>query len=473
MSTTRTVALSVLASGLLALATPLNAQSVEQDPGNGQPTEPVMIVNGEVFPTWASYTGSEVFQSDGLRCQKPSRDFGSFIPPLAAATAGDCGYFSTNPTSEYAPSFVYNIPVVVHVIQRTSGTGFISASKVQSQIDILNEDFRAMAGTPGAPGTDAMIQFHLATEDPSGNPTNGITYSSNNTWYNDGGSYWNSLAWDTNRYMNVYTNSASGALGYVPDLPQGGIVGQASDRVVVLWSAFGDNAPIGPPFDKGRTLTHEVGHYLGLEHTFSGGCGSASACYSTGDLICDTPREQNPTSGCPGNKTSCSSSDPIHNYMDYSDDTCMWEFSPEQVRRMRCTLQFFRSDLDDPVVGTWDDLGGGTVGSNGTPTISGTGDLTSGSPVTVALTNAPGGAAMLAWIAFSSVPVSALGGTLYATPYTTQLIFLANGAGAFQANTNWPVGLPPATEVWFQFLVQDPSVTDGLTLSNGLKATTP
>ena len=106
----------------------------------------------------------------------------------------------------------------------------VSLAQVQSQIDVLNEDFLALAGSNGADGTDIQIQFYLAEVDPNGNATNGVTYSNNTSWYNDSGSYWNSLAWDTNRYLNIYTNSAGGFLGYVPDLPQGGIAGSNSAR---------------------------------------------------------------------------------------------------------------------------------------------------------------------------------------------------------------------------------------------------
>lgn len=150
--------------------------------------------------------------------------------------------------------------------------------------------------------------------------------------------------------MNIYTNTASGALGYVPDLPQGGIAGSNADRVVVLWSAFGRDAAIGAPLNQGRTATHELGHYLGLEHTFNGGCAAASSCNSNGDLICDTNPEAEPTYGCSDSR-SCGSPDPIRNYMDYTDDTCMNHFSPEQVRRMRCSLEHYRSDLFEAVDG--------------------------------------------------------------------------------------------------------------------------
>jgi hypothetical protein len=288
------------------------------------------------------------------RCGTENRQMREILTgPWLVAAPSDCSSSATNPTSDYDPSVLYRIPVVVHIIMDDSCTvGAISDELVQSQINILNEDFLALATTNGANGTDFQAFFYLATADVNGSRTTGITRSCNSSWYDDLGAYYDNLAWDPHRFLNIYTNSAGGFLGYVPFLPadnNGAFVGRASDRVVVLWSAFGRNAPGGPPYDQGRTLTHEVGHYLGLEHTFApmNQCTSATAeaCYGDGDLICDTAVEQAPNWGCPVGTESCGSLDPISNYMDYTADLCMEQFTLEQTRRGRCTLQHFRPNV--------------------------------------------------------------------------------------------------------------------------------
>ena len=302
-----------------------------------------IVIDGHTYESWNAVANSGYYHQNGTKCGVDNMMLQAF-DQVATAGGADCSFSRTNVLPEYDPSVEkYRTPVVVHIIQRTNGTGAISDARVHSQIDILNEDFLAIAGTNGAPGTDSQIEFYLAEIDPNGNPTTGITRSTNNTWFNDSGAYYNTLAWDTNRYLNIYTNSASGALGYVPDLPQGGIAGSNSDRIVVLYSAFGLN-PSFSPFHLGRTATHEVGHYLGLLHTFSGGCAGGN-CYRRGDLICDTNDESSPTFGCPGSRTSCSSQAPIDNYMDYSDDRCMEKFTPDQSNRMRCSLINYRPNL--------------------------------------------------------------------------------------------------------------------------------
>jgi hypothetical protein len=281
-----------------------------------------------------------------VRCGTPER---VGLPPATQFAPADCGYWTNSPEPEYEPGAgcILDVQVVFHVIQNNSGDGFLSASKIQDQIDILNEDFQAIAGTPGAPGTNGKIRFHLATTDPGGNPTTGITYTTNNSWFQDSGNFWDPLAWDTNRYMNVYTLEPPCCYGYVSGFAsQGGLVGQADDYIVLWWEAVGRDATSGWPGNMGRTGTHEVGHYVGLYHTFDAGCGSASDCYrGNGDLICDTNPQSSPTYGCPSSESSCGSPDPFHNYMDYTDDVCLWEFTPEQMNRARCTLINWRPDV--------------------------------------------------------------------------------------------------------------------------------
>ncbi len=128
--------------------------------------------------------------------------------------------------------------------------------------------------------------------------------------------------------------------------------------------------------------------------------------------------------------------------------------------------------LGEPM-GQWTDLGGGSVGVAGQPTLTGSGPLSGGSTASVSLTDAPSGAALLAWISFAPTPFAALGGTVHAFPFASQLFVFADAAGEFDASTTWPAGVPVDTEVSFQFIVQDASVPDGLTLSNGVLATTP
>lgn len=269
-----------------------------------------------------------------IRCSAPGKDPNFLDPDIQA----DCAYSSNNPAAMYSPTGgqLLTVPVWFHVIRKSDGTGNVPLTQLQNQIAILNEDFRAISGTPGAGGVDTRIQFVLA----------GYDYTTSNSWYADKGTYFNTLAKDTRFYCNVYTNSAGGNLGYVSGFPaQGNLVGSRSDRIVVLWSTVGRNAPYGAPYNQGRTLTHEMGHYLGLYHTFQGGCTNTN-CNANGDLICDTPPEASPFYGC-GSRDSCSSAgtDPTTNYMDYSQDACMNNFTEAQARRMRCTLTSWRTQL--------------------------------------------------------------------------------------------------------------------------------
>jgi hypothetical protein len=379
VSKLRTVSLLTTLAVIVGLLPDTVAQQIEKSPALGR-VQVMQLDDGAILATdgvdsWVfenlnQYVLSDFFVDHGLRCGASS-PLGP-MPPGYASTA-DCSSSFTNPASQYAPAggATYQIPVVVHVITHKNGSGFISDAMVESQIDILNEDFSALPGSNGAPGTDTNVEFFLATTDPSGNPTNGITRHENNKWFNDQQAYYNAIGWDTTRYLNIYTNLAGGNLGYAYVPSGGGVVGQNWDGVRILWSSFGANAPIGPPYNLGRTTTHEVGHYLGLYHTFDGGCVSTSGCNGNGDLICDTNPEASPN-GFPCDRVTCGSSDPTHNYLDYSDDICMYEFTEEQTRRMRCTLENFRVDL--PFSGTVNAAPSVSISapSNGTSVVDGT-----------------------------------------------------------------------------------------------------
>jgi PKD repeat protein len=300
------------------------------------------------FPSVTAFQQSEDFIVHGRRCASEDRK-------LLRAAPSDCSLSSTSIKPEYQPDAVFTIPVVWHVIKKTDGTGDISQALIHSQMDILNEDFQALPGTPGANGTAGKIRFVLATTDPNGQPTTGINYITNNSYFTDPGSglspMKNALHWDTSRYFNIYTNDANGALGYATFPAES--AGDAEDGVVLLYTSVGRNAPQGGVYNQGRTATHEVGHYLGLFHTFQGGCGTASSPYSTGDLIKDTVAHSGPDFDCTAGASSCGGGQkPINNYMNYTNDTCMTRFSVEQANRMRCSIINYRSELVSADSGT-------------------------------------------------------------------------------------------------------------------------
>ena len=291
-----------------------------------------------VFNTWSDYHSSEFFEVNNMRCI--ARDVPGAVLPESVA---DCSNSNTNPSNTYAPSGeTYVIPVVFHIFIANNGNGNIADQRVIEQVQILNDDFASL--------TNSNIQFVLAP--------GGINRYTSNSWYNDKGNY-TSVRWDTTQYLNIYSNTAGGSLGYAYLPSGGGVAGTDFDGVRLFWRTVGYTNY--SPYNLGRTGTHEVGHYLGLYHTFQGGCGSSN-CYGSGDLICDTNPEGGPNySACqPSQAISCGSQDPVRNYMDYSEDACMDNFTQEQARRMRCTLMNFRPTLSDGG-------GGGGGGGGGTP----------------------------------------------------------------------------------------------------------
>ena len=230
---------------------------------------------------------------------------------------------------------VISIPVVVHVVYKSSSQN-ISDTQIQSQIDVLNEDFRRLnadATNNWSQAADSEIEFCLASVDPNGNATTGITrkYSSTSLWStNDAVKYSSSggvNAWPTSDYLNIWVAPLSGGtLGYA-QFPGSG--SSATDGVVITTTAFGRGGSAQSPFNLGRTCTHEVGHWLNLRHIWGdGGC-------SVDDYVSDTPTSDAANYGCASGHVSCNSTDMVENYMDYSDDVCMNLYTQGQKIRMR------------------------------------------------------------------------------------------------------------------------------------------
>jgi hypothetical protein len=226
-------------------------------------------------------------------------------------------------------SFSATVPVYFHVV--TDGDlGNLSAKQIGTQITVLNRTF---AGREG--GVASGFTFELA----------GITRTDDAVWYasrSAGAEHElkKALKQGGDNALNVYSTSGGAYLGwaYLPEITD---TAQAYlDGVVIDWRTLpGVSDAYEGAFDRGETLTHEAGHWLNLEHTFYGGCNR------TGDFVDDTPAQKTPSSGCPIGKDTCPApgTDPIHNYMDYSFDTCYTEFTAGQAQRMHDSWLLYRA----------------------------------------------------------------------------------------------------------------------------------
>lgn len=234
---------------------------------------------------------------------------------------------STTPSREapvlaLAPGCV-TIKVYFHVIQQngtagSSGTGFVPMSSINAQINVMNQSYGGGTG-----GANTPFRFAIA----------GVDYTVNSTWYSAGPgtstevSMKNALRRGTADDLNIYTNDGAGYLGWAT-FPAIYSSNPKDDGVVCFYKSLpGGNFP---PYDLGDTMTHEVGHWLGLFHTFRGGCDG------NGDCVSDTPAELSAAFGCPVGLDTCISAgrDPIENFMDYTDDACMFKFTAGQSSRM-------------------------------------------------------------------------------------------------------------------------------------------
>lgn len=280
-----------------------------------------VMVDGLSFPSLTEYYMSEYFKVNGKRCKNVHSGSDHPIPhglSQTLASPSDCSNNQTVIKSEYN-NVNTSVAVVFHILHY-NGTGDIPDAQCQRQVDVLNDDYQ---------GTG--ISFTLA----------GVTRHNNKHWHNDRreNQYKSQTGWDRDLYLNVWVNTASGYLGYAY-LPASS-AGSVYDGVVLNYQACGGRDEGSPPYDQGRSLVHEVGHYFGLLHTFDGGCCNSYTC---GDLIMDTNAESGPFYYC-GPRTTCGTPDPTTNFMDYSEDLCMYEFTPEQENRMSCSIVNYRPNL--------------------------------------------------------------------------------------------------------------------------------
>ncbi|HEY0141868.1 MAG TPA: zinc metalloprotease [Thermoanaerobaculia bacterium] len=225
------------------------------------------------------------------------------------------------------------VPVWMHVIARGDGfdNGQVPDSMIREQMRVLNDSFNGRSG-----GANSGFAFELA----------GVTRTVNASWFASFASdidveleAKSALRRGGAGTLNIYITDASPWLGwaYFPSILNSSSANL--DGVVVDWRSL-PGGTFGV-YSEGDTVPHEVGHWLALYHTFDGYCGK------NGDYVADTPAEQSPASGCPVGRDTCigvaqAGLDPITNFMDYSYDACMYEFTPGQAERMQSAWTAFR-----------------------------------------------------------------------------------------------------------------------------------
>lgn len=428
----------------------------------------------------------------------------------------------------------YDIPMIVHVIHNGTAVGSglnLSQAQIYSQFDVLNEDYNNTnadgAQVPAAfqPLRGSLqMNFKKALRDPAGNTLAepGINRINRNTkgWtappytqtYVDQTIKPNSI-WDPTKYFNVWvTDISGGLLGWAqfppPSTPPvAGLPtnpGSANtDGVVILYSAFGRVGNVAAPYNKGRTLTHEAGHFFGLRHIW----GDEAQC-AADDYVSDTPQQKGENYGCPSYPQTtqaggrCSTADPssmFMNYMDYTDDACMFMFSQGQATRMEAVItssprrvELTTSTTDDPLIAldasisniirpsgsscagtfspqvTLTNLGSSTLTSvtityningTGSTVYNWTGSLAAGASTVVTLPSATAASGTHTFTVATSSPNNGVDGntandsksqsfTIIAAPATVSLPLVEGFTGTTFPPSGWTLVNPEANNTW-------------------------
>lgn len=292
----RLLALSTLSAATLSL-TAVGASALTPSPDRG----PICVEPGAAA---AAKGGRGADHRDITRAEQER---------IAARTQALLARKSTPNPSAVAAAGV-TVPVYVHVMAAKNGTGDVTDAQIAQQVQVLNTTF---AGGESATAADTGFSFTLA----------GTDRFYNDTWHRDGSS---------TKYRKATRKGGADALNiWLVDFSYLGVAtfpwdyarNPGIDGIRVQYSSLPGGTATN--YNLGETTTHEAGHWFGLYHTFQGGC------TATNDEVSDTPAQSSPTNGCPEGRDSCTlpGLDPIHNYMDYSFDSCYDQFSAGQSTR--------------------------------------------------------------------------------------------------------------------------------------------
>lgn len=288
--------------------------------GQGQSEEHrPFVINGHSFASQQSFVES------GARCA--SKNFApDEIDEIDAKLKLDQNMAKAAGT--FAGVTGGTIPVYWHVINNgsTAALGNISDAQIASQISVLNSAYASTGWSFNLVSTNRTTNASWYTATPGSTAETQMK---------------NALRMGSAQHLNIYSNNMGGGLLGWATFPSDYASKPKMDGVVILFSSLPGGS--AAPYNLGDTATHEIGHWMGLYHTFQGGC--AKNATTGGDQVADTPAEKSAAFGCPVGRNSCTAiagSDPITNFMDYTDDSCMNTFSAGQDARMDSMYSTYR-----------------------------------------------------------------------------------------------------------------------------------